>query len=181
MCAKLEPATIPTFSEEREDEQGDKVEELGMTHNNATQGEGVTKVARAVGTGRRLNRAKKTASFFVSSPGAISSESRDASIQQGKFDMSSVLQTQLKQDTPCLVFDISTGKIQATNAECDDLFEANSATDRLVHADFFSLIHEDDRDQLSSYLAYLMVSERNQMDKQEVRINARRSCTPNLH
>lgn len=173
MCPASEPATIPTYSEDREDEQCDHVEELGMKHNKSEQGEGATKVARAVGTGRRLGRTKKNASFFVSSPGAISSESRDASIQQGKFDMSSVLQTQLNQDTPCLVFDISTGQVQATNAECDDLFEVNSGTDRLVHAEFFSLIHESDRDKLSTYLAYLMVSERNRMDWQEVRIVTR--------
>merc|ERR1712032_539418 len=110
--------------------------------------------------GRRLPRTKKAASFFVSSPGAFSSETRDASIHQGKYDMCGVLQMQLRQGTPCLVCDISSGKVMVTNIECEELFASNDVNGRLVQNDIFSRIHEDDRDKFSTSLAYLMISER---------------------
>jgi len=118
----------------------------------------------------RRPKKHKNASFFVSSPGAISSDTRDASVQQGKFDMASVLQMQLSQDIPCLVCDLSGGTIMVTNMECEELFQMRETNRRLCQADISSLVHEDDRDQFSTCLAYQMVSERTHMDSQEIRI-----------
>lgn len=115
-------------------------------------------------------RNKKGATYFVSSPGAISSDTRDARFQQGKFDMGSMLQMHLRQDRPALVCDISGGQVMVTNYECEDLFQASGEFGRLVQRDIFSLVHEDDRDRFSQTLAYLMVSERQTMDPQEILI-----------
>jgi len=123
-----------------------------------------------VSTALRRPKKQKNASFFVSSPGAISSDTRDASVQQGKFDMASVLQMQLSQDIPCLACDLSGGTIMVTNMECEELFQMRETNKRLCQAEISSLVHEDDRDQFSTCLAYQMVSERTQMDSQEIRI-----------
>jgi len=131
-------------------------------------------LARVRDPARRLPRAKKSASFYVSSPGAFSSETRDACIHQGKFDMGSVLQMQLPRDTPCLVCDISGGQVMVTNVECEELFEDSSDTHgQLVQSYIFDLIHPNDRDKLSTCFTYLMVSERTEMDPQEIRIITR--------
>jgi len=118
----------------------------------------------------RRPKKQKNASFFVSSPGAISSDTRDASVQQGRFDMASVLQMQLSQDTPCLVCDLSGGTVMITNVECEELFQTQGTSRRLCQSDIASLVHEDDRDQFSTCLAYQMVSERTHMDPLEIRI-----------
>lgn len=114
-------------------------------------------------------RSKKGASLFMSSPGALSSETRDASINQGKYDMAGVLQMQLRQDAPCLVCDISSGIVMVTNIECERLFESSGAN-CLVRSDIYSFISQDYSDAFSTALAYLMVSEKVRMDSQEVRI-----------
>jgi len=127
--------------------------------------------------GRKLTRTKKAATFFVSSPGAFSSETRDASIHQGKFDMCSVLQTQLKPGTPSLVADISGAQVMVTNTECEELFESFGSKSQLVQTDIFNLICIDDHDKFSNCLAYLMVSERSRMEPQVFRIVTLRGRT----
>jgi hypothetical protein len=119
-------------------------------------------------TGKK--KTKRTASFFVSSPAALSSDARDMGIHQGKFDMCSVLQTQLKQGSPSLVCDISGGSVMVTNNECEDLFETHDTESRLVQSDVYSLIHDEDRDQFSTNFAYLLVSEKTKMEPQQLRV-----------
>lgn len=130
----------------------------------------VLEARRARQAARRMPRAHKSASFFVSSPGAFSSETRDASIHQGKFDMCSVLQTQLRHGSPCLVLDISGGQVMVSNNECEGLFETTEAKSQLVQNNIFNLIHTDDRDKFSTCFAYLMVSERTRLDPIDFRI-----------
>mmetsp|Transcript_115395 Transcript_115395/g.203684 ORF Transcript_115395/g.203684 Transcript_115395/m.203684 type:complete len:1219 (+) Transcript_115395:108-3764(+) len=169
------PTTV--VEDRREDDSGNTESEglfnehksrANVTNLDSTSEHSISKVARK--SGRRLDRKNKNASFFVSSPGAFSSETRDASIHQGKFDMSTVLQTQLRQGSPCLVCDISGGQVMVTNTECEDLFESVDLKRQLVQCDIFSLIHQDDRDKFSTFFAYLMVSERSRMDPFEIRI-----------
>lgn len=121
--------------------------------------------------GKPVVRNKKAATFFVSSPGAFSSETRDARFQQGKFDMGNVLQMQLSQDRPNLVCDISTGLVMVTNCEVEELFETTDELGgSLVHRDLSSLVVDEDRDRFSTMLTYLMVSEKQRMDPQVFRI-----------
>jgi len=127
-----------------------------------------------------VNLSKQNASYFVSSPGAVSSETRDASIHQGKFDMCRLLQFHLPQDTPSLVCDVTSGQVIVTNAECVDLFECNDSKTRLLNSVIFTYIHPDDHDKFSTCLAYLMVSERSQMAAQDVRIVTARGRTRNV-
>jgi len=108
---------------------------------------------------------KNTAqNFFVSSPGAISSETRDASLHQGKFDMCSVLQMQLSKRQPCLVCDISGGQIMVANDKCEELFGAKEGQTKLLHVDLFSLVQHPDQERFSTILAYLVVSEKTVME-----------------
>merc|ERR1712151_908620 len=99
---------------------------------------------------RRQGKNRKSSSFFVSSPAAFSSDTRDASIHQGKFDMCSVLQTQLLRGSPCLVCDISGGQVMVKNNECEELFESSEAERQLVQSDIYALIHDEDHDKLST-------------------------------
>lgn len=112
-----------------------------------------------------------TSKKYVSSPGALSSDgARDMSIDQGKFDMAAVFQMQLRQDTPCLVCDISRGQVMVANPHCEEFFEAREETGRLVDSDLFRLIQPIDREKFSTCLAYLMVTERTKMQPQHVRV-----------
>jgi len=121
---------------------------------------------------RRQDRIRKKAAptYFVSSPGAVSSETRDASIHQGKFDLPSILQTQLLRDVPCLVCDISAGQVMVANSKCDALFQTYNSASQLTETDIFSLVHPDDRDEFSTHVAYLTLSERTRMDDHQLRI-----------
>merc|ERR550514_1745368 len=78
-----------------------------------------TSAATAGAQPRRRSREPKSVSYFVSSPGAISSEERDASTQQGKFGILSLLQAQLRQDLPSLICDLNSGKVLTSNPECE--------------------------------------------------------------
>jgi len=120
--------------------------------------------------GRRIQRTKKAASYFVSAPGAFSSDTRDASIHQGRFDMHSVLQTQLRQEVPCLVCDVSGGQLMVTNSECEDLFESTN-DNQLVQNDIFTLIYHEDRHIFEHFFTYILISEQAKMDRKEIRIN----------
>lgn len=113
---------------------------------------------------------KRIATSFVSTPAAFSSETRDARLHQGKFDMCSVLQMQMAQDRPCLVCDISGGQVMTANQECEELFGCNEDLGGLVERDIFSLFSEDDREKLSSCLAYVLVSARPRMEPQQLQI-----------
>jgi len=126
--------------------------------------------AMTTGHVRKLASKKQVPCFFVSAPGAFSSDTRDASIHQGKFDMGSVLQTQLPQDVACLVCDIETGKILVSNEACEELFCTAGGTSQLVHEDIFGLLDDSGSTQFATNLAYLMVSVRTRMDPVEVRI-----------
>lgn len=114
-------------------------------------------------------RGKKNMSLYVSSPGAFSSDSRDAAVQQGKFDMCSVLKMRLVKGQPGLVCDISGGRVVLTNSECDALFEVDDEAS-MTERDVFSLIHEDDRHAFSSSFAYAMLSEKSNMNPNNFRI-----------
>uniref|UniRef100_A0A7S4Q5M1 Uncharacterized protein n=1 Tax=Alexandrium monilatum TaxID=311494 RepID=A0A7S4Q5M1_9DINO len=96
----------------------------------------------------------KQAAAFFSSPGAISSVDRDASKCQGKFDMSSLYQAQLRTDQPCMIVDFSNGLVLLSNALCDSLFEHLCPLQR---RDVVDLIHEDDRLNFSASIMYLSI------------------------
>jgi len=119
--------------------------------------------------GIRKKKEKKGALSFMSSPGAMSSsETRDPRIHQGKFDMSSVLKMQLRQDVPSLVCDISACQVVVTNVVCDNLFGDVDGT--LVGKDVCSLCHPDDSEKFSACMTYVLLSERTKMDPQDISI-----------
>mmetsp|Transcript_46717 Transcript_46717/g.108936 ORF Transcript_46717/g.108936 Transcript_46717/m.108936 type:complete len:976 (+) Transcript_46717:73-3000(+) len=122
---------------------------------------------------RRQNdkqRKKMVPSYFVSSPAAVSSDTRDACTHQGKFDLPSILQTHLLRDVPCLVCDISSGQVMVANGKCEDLFQSHSSSSQLTESDIFSLVHPDDREAFSTHVAYLSLSERTRMEDHLLRI-----------
>lgn len=111
---------------------------------------------------RRLGR-KKKAGFFVSAPGAtMSSEFRDASTQQGRFDLCSMLKTYVLCDEPAVIANLSTRQVLLTNQELDELFEMDGlgSNTGAIGSDLINMIHEDDHDRFWSVITYLEVSER---------------------
>lgn len=116
---------------------------------------------------QRSGKPQKTAGYFVSSPGAFSSEDRDASKHQGKFDMGTVYQAQLRTDRHCMVVDLANGRVLFSNNLCESLFENMAPLQQRDVADF---IHEDDRVNFSACLMYLSIGKFAHMDPQEMRI-----------
>lgn len=116
---------------------------------------------------QKKNPANKTASSFFSSPGAISSEDRDASKCQGKFDMCGLYQAQLRTDRPCMMVDFSNGLILLSNTLCDSLFENLLPLQR---RDVVDLIHEDDRLNFSACIMYLSIGKFMVMGPQTLRM-----------
>jgi len=92
------------------------------------------------------------ANRFVSSPAAVSSKERDASTQQGKFGFRGMMQAKLGNDTPCLVCDLSSGQVLASNPLCDEI------CGDLQGCSLLSLFHSDDHDAVGNCLAYLLVN-----------------------
>lgn len=123
---------------------------------------------------RRMRAAKRVqgvrlSSTFVSSPGAFSSETRDATLHQGKFDMSSVLQMQLRgKEPPSLVCDIAGLKVLHSNDECVKLFESSCGT--LAQAEILSFLGQEDQFKFSQVVAYMIVSNSSKMEPQEMTI-----------
>jgi len=117
---------------------------------------------------RRLQRkTSKNAGFYVSSPGAISTEDRDASKCQGKFDMSTLYQAQLRTDRHCMIVDFSSGRVLQSNELCDALFETMCPLPQREVAD---LIHEDDRLDFLDCIMYLSISKFTVLDPRGLRI-----------
>jgi len=116
---------------------------------------------------RQQTKTPKNPSMFVSSPGAFSSEVRDASKDQGKFDRATLYQAQLQSDQHCLIVDLSSLRVLFANSRCSSLFETlNPLTQREVH----ELIQKDDRTNVSACLMYLNIGEFGILEPQEVRI-----------
>mmetsp|Transcript_29633 Transcript_29633/g.64469 ORF Transcript_29633/g.64469 Transcript_29633/m.64469 type:complete len:1233 (-) Transcript_29633:68-3766(-) len=113
---------------------------------------------------RTKNRGK---GYFASSPGAFSSESRDASRHQGKFDMHTLYQARLRSDRHCVVVDFATSRVLFSSALCDSLFEQMIP---LLQRDVTELIYEDDRLTFSASIIYLNLGNFSVMEPQEMRI-----------
>lgn len=116
----------------------------------------------------RASKARPGAAFYMSSPGALSTADRDATLHQGRFDMGSLYQTQLRNDRYCLIVDFSNGRIQFSNELCDSLFESSSP---LPQRDITDFIHEPDRAGFSASIMYLSLGKYTIMDPQELHVN----------
>eukprot|EP00928_Gymnodinium_smaydae_P025383 TRINITY_DN2022_c1_g1_i1.p1 TRINITY_DN2022_c1_g1~~TRINITY_DN2022_c1_g1_i1.p1 ORF type:complete len:620 (+),score=98.24 TRINITY_DN2022_c1_g1_i1:65-1924(+) len=112
-----------------------------------------------------------TTNYHFSSPGAFSSDTRDASKQQGKFDKCVVLHMHLLDDKACMIIDISNGTMLLTNELCEQLFESGSGENRLCQEDIFSLIHNVGSQSLVECFKYFLVSERESLTPQTAVIN----------
>jgi len=115
----------------------------------------------------RKNTPNKGASFFVTAPGAFSSEERDASRDQGRFDLGTLYQTQLRNDRYCMIVDFANGRVLFSNALCDELFASMCP---LQHRDIAGFIHPDDRLKFTASIMYLGLGKHRAMEPQEVRI-----------
>lgn len=109
---------------------------------------------------------KVGASYHFSSPGAFSSDTRDARKQQGKFDQFAVLHMHLLDNKPCLICDISNGILLLTNDLCEQLFDAIRGENRLVQENIFSLIGIVGGSSLQECFKYFLVSERDSLPPQ---------------
>jgi hypothetical protein len=120
---------------------------------------------------QRGNRHGVKAGFFVSSPGAfVSTDTRDGGRYVSKVDRESTLHSQLPVGIPSLVCDIFSSKIMTTNAECNDLFECVDPSGQMMQMEFFHFVHEDDRDQVSQTMAYLLVSGHSELGEEAFKI-----------
>eukprot|EP00929_Paragymnodinium_shiwhaense_P029376 TRINITY_DN16842_c0_g3_i1.p1 TRINITY_DN16842_c0_g3~~TRINITY_DN16842_c0_g3_i1.p1 ORF type:complete len:1199 (+),score=294.11 TRINITY_DN16842_c0_g3_i1:79-3675(+) len=107
-------------------------------------------------------------SFYLSTPAALSSEDREASTQQGKFDMSLLLQHQLPQDRCSVVCDINQGHIISFTQLCNSLFDEISPL--MMVSDLFA---DNDRQQAMSTLLYLSVANQIALDATQLHVNTR--------
>jgi len=133
----------------------------------------------------KMRKAKKTAAgmqakqdgrMFVSSPGAfISSEDRDASKHQGKFDMAALYQAQMRSDSYCMIVDFYLGRVLFSNTLCDQLFETLAPLPQREVAD---LIYEADRLNFSASVMYLNVGKFQIMEPQRVLLNTAKGVQP---
>lgn len=108
--------------------------------------------------------------YYVTSPGAISStEHRDTSIHQGRFDIGGVLQTHLRTDVACFICDISSAKIIVWNRLCDEylgnVHNEEPTLGACEEQDLMSLMTKAaDKQLLVKSISYLLVSERHVLE-----------------
>lgn len=118
---------------------------------------------------RRLRKPPKNANMFISSPAAVTTEDRDASKHQGRFDMGTLYLAQLRTDKNCMIVDFASGRVLFSNALCDQLFETMVP---LPQRDIVELIHEDDRLNFSVCILYLSIGKFTVMEPRALRILA---------
>eukprot|EP00403_Amphidinium_massartii_P048140 CAMPEP_0178461408 /NCGR_PEP_ID=MMETSP0689_2-20121128/49292_1 /TAXON_ID=160604 /ORGANISM="Amphidinium massartii, Strain CS-259" /LENGTH=1175 /DNA_ID=CAMNT_0020088239 /DNA_START=1 /DNA_END=3524 /DNA_ORIENTATION=+ len=107
--------------------------------------------------------ANRSSLFFVSSPGALSSEDRDVLSGQGRFDMGALCQAQLRTERHCLIVDFATGRVLFSNQLCNNLF-GNMIP--LPQKDVAELIHAEERQSFSASLLYLNIGNFTTMEPQ---------------
>jgi len=110
----------------------------------------------------------KITSNFVTTPGALSSDDRDASKHQGKFDMGALYQAQLESDKFCMIVDFYKSRIVFSNALCDSLFQTLSP---LPQRDITDLVFEDDKVNFSSAVMYLSIGKKTYLEPQKIRVD----------
>mmetsp|Transcript_19361 Transcript_19361/g.43552 ORF Transcript_19361/g.43552 Transcript_19361/m.43552 type:complete len:1070 (+) Transcript_19361:60-3269(+) len=122
---------------------------------------------------RKEKRAERAAAhpersvlFYVSSPGALSSEDRVR--DPGRFDMGA-LQAHLRNDRHCMIVDFSTGRVLFSNQLCNGLFEPMAP---LPQKDVAELILEEERHSFSTRLLYLNYGNFSIMDPQVFHIHS---------
>lgn len=122
------------------------------------------------------------AAYFFSSPGAVSSADRDASTEQGKYDMGTLLHAQLSAATPCLIYNIFSGEVMLTNHLCEELFESkiSSGRSQLTQCYVQNLVCDSDKARfISACMDYVIVSGQQHAMLQDVRIST--MCGSELH
>jgi len=123
---------------------------------------------------RRMRRLKKQnlkprdPNAFITSPAAFTSEDRDASKEQGRFDLGTIYKAKLKEDRYCMIVDLTSVRVLFSSQLCEALFEQLSP---LQDRDVADIIHEDDRSSFASLLAYLTLGKFSGMEPQVVKIS----------
>jgi hypothetical protein len=124
----------------------------------------------------KLQKPKKAASFFASSPGALSTEGTMFG-HQNRFDTGSLYQAQLRTDKSCMIVDFSNGRIQFSNAPCDKLF---STLFPLPQREVLEIIADQDRITFSTTVLYLSVGKFSVLDRHRVHIITGKGVVPAL-
>eukprot|EP00929_Paragymnodinium_shiwhaense_P100116 TRINITY_DN62170_c0_g4_i5.p1 TRINITY_DN62170_c0_g4~~TRINITY_DN62170_c0_g4_i5.p1 ORF type:complete len:292 (+),score=48.08 TRINITY_DN62170_c0_g4_i5:75-950(+) len=108
-------------------------------------------------------------SMFVTSPGAFSSEDRDARSGQGKFDLWAMYQSRLQVDTPCMIVDFQLGRILFSNNHANALFGHLLP---LAHQETSTLFVEEDRMKFASGVMYADIQDTMVLHPRKFRLNA---------
>jgi len=122
---------------------------------------------------RRMRRLKKQnlkprdPNAYITSPAALTSEDRDASKEQGKFDLATIYKAKVRGDRYCMIVDLTAARVLFTSPFCESLFEHLMP---LQDRDIADLIHVDDRTNFASCLMYLVLGKFTGMEPQVVKI-----------
>lgn len=117
----------------------------------------------------RLDRPRKSASAFVTSPATIR-QNDEEQIHQSKFDVGSLYQGHLEalqNDRNCMLVHFANGRILFSNACCDRLF---SPLTPLRHREVTEIVAEEDRVNFSSRIMYLSIGKYSVMQREQFKI-----------
>ncbi|CAE7203975.1 unnamed protein product [Symbiodinium sp. CCMP2456] len=125
----------------------------------------------------RLDRPRKSASAFVTSPATIR-QNDEETIHQSKFDVGSLYQGHLEalqNDRNCMLVHFANGRILFSNACCDRLF---SPLTPLRHREVTEIIAEEDRVNFSSRIMYLSIGKYSVMQREQFKIITAKGVVP---
>jgi len=116
---------------------------------------------------KKQNLKPRDPNAYITSPAALTSEDRDASKEQGKFDLATIYKAKLRGDQYCMIVDLTATRVLFTSPFCESLFEQLMP---LQDRDIADLIHEDDRTNFTSCLMYLVLGKFTGMEPQAAKI-----------
>jgi len=134
----------------------------------------------------RLDRPRKSASAFVTSPATLRRDDEEL-CHASKFDVGSLYQAtsflpsfeghieSLQNDRNCLLVHFANGRILFSNACCDRLF---SVLTPLRHREITEIIAEEDRVNFSSRIMYLSIGKFTVMEKTTFNIITAKGVVP---
>ncbi|CAE8707478.1 unnamed protein product, partial [Polarella glacialis] len=124
---------------------------------------------------QRRDQPRRDARVFVTSPAAASTDG--LSLHQGRFDLASLYQEQLRTERCRVIVDFTNGRILFSNAHANLLF---SNFHSLQQKEIVDLVVEDTRVDLSACIMYLSIGKFTAMDAIVVRIITGKGIVPAL-
>ncbi|CAJ1356798.1 unnamed protein product [Effrenium voratum] len=122
----------------------------------------------------RLDRPRKSASAFVTSPATLRNADEDTCWHCNIADGEGHLET-LQNDRNCMLVHFANGRILFSNACCDRLF---SPLTPLRHREVTEIIAEEDRVNFSSRIMYLSIGKFTVMEKSTFKIITAKGVVP---